>query len=143
LKIDVTAVLAIYGSLLATIVFLWDVIKYICERTRLKVEVNHHILTGPGESKHRLGIKMANVGKGTITVVASGFRFSPPLPNGNMATIADPDLPVELNEGQSHTTYAEPSQIPQGQVICGWGRDATGRTWKSKKWPLRSKRSKK
>jgi len=143
LTIDVTAALAIYGSLLATIVFLWDVVKYIRERTRLKVEVNHHFLTGPGESKYRLGIKMANVGKGAITLAASGFRFSPPLPNGNMATIADPNLPVELSEGQSHTTYAEPSQIPQDQVIYGWGRDATGRTWKSKKWPLRSERAKK
>lgn len=85
-----------------------------------------------------LGIEMANVGKGTITVVASGFRYVPPLPDGNTATIADPNLPMQIHEGQSHTSFVEPSEVPTDQVVYGWARDATGRTWRSKRRPLRS-----
>jgi hypothetical protein len=68
-KIDATTILAIYGSVLATIVFLWDIIKYVHGRPRLKVEVDHHVLIGPPAAEHKLGIKMAMIGKGTISVV--------------------------------------------------------------------------
>ncbi len=85
-----------------------------------------------------VGIEMANVGKGTITVVASGFKYAPPLPDGNTATIFDPNLPKEIHEAQSHTSFAEPSEVPTDQVVYGWARDATGRTWRSKRRPLRS-----
>ena len=141
MKIDATAILAIYGSILATIVFLWDIIKYIYDKPRLRVKVNHLFKVSPlGCTEHKLGIKVANVGKRTVTVVASGFKFAPALPDGNMATVYDLELPKELHEGQSHTSYASPSEIPQNQVMYGWVRDATGSIWRSKKWPLRSKK---
>lgn len=137
MKIDATTILAFYGSILATIVFLWDIIKYIRDKPRLRVKVNHRLLGG---TEHKLGIEVANVGRGTITVVASGFKFAPALPDGNMATVPDQELPEELQEGQSHTSFASPSEIPQNQVMYGWVRDATGSIWWSKKWPLRSKK---
>ena len=143
MKINITTILAIYGSVLATIVFVWDIIKVAREKPRLKIEVAHHILAGPQETKHRIGIKMANVGRGTITVEASGFSLSPPSPKGNTATLYDLELPVELHDGQSHISYAKPDQIPRDRIVYGWVRDATGRTWKSKKWPLRSKGTRK
>jgi hypothetical protein len=136
-KIDATTILAFYGSILATIVFLWDIIKYIRDKPRLRVKVNHRLLGG---TEHKLGIEVANVGRRTITVVASGFKFAPALPDGNMATVYDRELPEELHEGQSHTSFASPSEIPQNQVMYGWARDATGSIWWSKKWPLRSKK---
>ena len=138
MKLDTTTLLAFYGSALATIVFLWDIIKYGQHRRRLKVTVRHHVLMGPAARKHMLGIEMANVGKGTITVVASGFKYAPSLPDGNTATIFDPNLPKEIHEGQSYTSFEEPSEVPTDQVVYGWVRDATGRTWRSKRRPLRS-----
>jgi len=133
-------ILAIYGSILSTIVFLWDIIKYLHDKPCLKVEVGHHMLVGPGAKEHKIGITMANIGKRAITVVASGFKFDPPLIDGSMSTIYDPQLPKELNEGQGYTSYSNPTQIPQEQVVYGWVRDATGRIWLSKKWPLHSKK---
>ena len=138
MKLDTTTLLAIYGSALATIVFLWDIIKYVQHRRRLKGTVHHHVLVGPTARKHLLDIEMANVGKGMISVVAFGFKYAPPLPDGNTATISDPNLPKEIHEGQSHTSFAEPSEVPTDQVVYGWVRDATGRTWRSKRRPFRS-----
>ena len=137
---DVTTILAIYGSALSTIVFFWKIFTYLRDRPRLKVRVDHHALLGPGVREHKLGIKMVNVGKGKITMVASGFKYAPPLPDGSMGTIVDPDLPKELDEGQPHTSFADPSGVPQDQVLYGWVRDATGHIWKSKRWPLRTKK---
>ncbi len=134
---DVTAYIAIYGAVLATIVFLWDLIKYKKDKPCLKVEVRHHILSNRIKTEQKLGIQMANIGRRPITVVASGFEITPPLPEGNMMTVLDPGLPKELREGQSHTTYANTSEISEQQILFGWVRDATGRNWKSKKWPLR------
>lgn len=129
--------LAIYGSVLATIVFLWDVIKHIREKPRLRVKVNHRVLLGSAKQEHKLGIDIINIGQGIAHIVASGFELSPPLPNGSMATVFDPQLPKELPERQCHTSYAIPSEVPEERIIYGWARDATGRIWYSKKWPLR------
>lgn len=139
MKLDVTTVLAVYGAVLATLVLVWDIIKFRRDKPRLKVQAGHHMLVGEGTTEHKLGINMSNVGKGKITIVASGFKFLPPLPNGNMATIYDVGLPKELDEGQSHTSYAQPLQIPEHQVVYAWVHDATGREWLSKKWPFRRK----
>ena len=140
MKIDATTVLAIYGSLLATGVLFWDILKYRHDKPRLKVKVSHDVLIGPQGVELKLGIKMANVGKGMIAVEASGFKLVPQQDGRNTATLYDLNLPKELQEGQSHTSFANPSQIPKDQVVFGWVRDATGRTWQSKKWPLRSKK---
>jgi hypothetical protein len=105
MNLDITTILAIYGAVLATLVLVWDIVKFVRERPRLKVEGGHHVLMGEGSTEHRLGIKMSNVGKGKITIEASGLKFLPPLQNGNMATIYDVGLPKELDEGQSHTSY--------------------------------------
>jgi len=107
-----TLYIAIYGSVLATIVFFWDLIKYKRDKPRLKVKVGHHILGNRLTSEHKLGIDMVNIGKRPITVVASGFKFSPPLPDGSMMTVLGPGLPKELREGQGHTTYAKPAEVP-------------------------------
>lgn len=139
---NATTILAIYGSVLATIVFLWDIIKHVRDKPCLKVKANHYGLIDPlGVKTHKLGINMVKVGKGMIKVVASGFKSAPPLPDGSMVTVVDYELPKELHQGQDHTSYADPSQIPEDQeVVCGWVRDATGRIWQSKKWPLRLKK---
>ena len=41
MNLDVTTILAVYGAVLATLVLVWDVIKFVRERPRLKVEAGH------------------------------------------------------------------------------------------------------
>lgn len=88
----ITAAVALYGAVLSTV-------NCLRGMRRLRVTVHHHVLVGPVARKHMLGIEMANVGKVTITVVASSFKYAPPLPDGSTATIADPDLPKEIQQG--------------------------------------------
>jgi len=140
MNIDFTAILAVYGAILATVVLLWDVVKYVRDRPGLMVKVDHHVLVGPQLSEHKIGIYMVNTGKRPLTVVASGFRLSTQAEE-NIATVMDPTLPKELAEGQSHTTYANPNEIEVNKILFAWARDATGREYRSKKRPLRSSTS--
>ena len=80
---------------------------------------------------------MVNTGKQPIFIEAAGFEINPPLEKGSMATVYDPNLPQELQIGQNYTCHANPNDIPQDRIFYGWVRDATGKIWKSKKWPLR------
>lgn len=140
MDIDITTGLALYGALLSTIVFLWNLRRNLRDRAKLIVEADHHVLIGPLHRDHKLGIKMVNKGRRPLTVVASGFRLSTQS-DENMVTVLDPTLPKELTEGQSHTTYANPMEVEANMVLYAWTRDATGRIYRSKKWPLRSKKS--
>jgi hypothetical protein len=137
MHLNLTTILAVYGSVLATIVFLWEIYKYIRDKSRLKINVDHHILVGVAKKEHKLGVKLVNIGGQSIFVESAGFKLKPPLDNGNMATIFDPSLPKEIKAGQNHTSHANPDDIPSDRILYGWVRDATGKIWKSKKWPLK------
>lgn len=137
MNFDLTNILAVYGSFLATVGFVWQVFKYVRDKAHLKIEVNHHLLVGRSEAQHKLGISAINIGTRSIFIVAAGFTFDPPLLKGSKATVFDPDLPRDLKAGHKHVSFVDPSEIPPDQVLCAWIRDATGQNWKSKKWPLK------
>lgn len=138
MNIDLTTLLAIYGALLATIVFLWDVIKFFHDRPNLRVEADYHIrVSNLGASEPVVGITMINTGKEPLTIVASGFRLDVES-DENMATVVDTSLPRELTQGQSHTSCANFDEVVKQKVLYAWARDATGRVYRSKKRPLRS-----
>ena len=134
---DITNILAVYGSILATIIFVWEIFKYIRDKPRLKIKVNYHILGGLGKVEHKIGITAINTGTKPIFIEAAGFELIPPLPDGHMATVIDPDLPQELQAGQKYTSHANLNDTPVKQIAYGWVRDATGKIWKSKKRPLK------
>jgi hypothetical protein len=85
-----------------------------------------------------IGITMANVGNIPIEVVASGFKLYPE--SEHMAlTITDIRLPKRLEQGQSHTSYLKPEEVEADKLMYAWVRDATGKEYFSKKWPLKRK----
>lgn len=133
-----TPYFAVYGAILSTIIFLWDIFKYYRDKPKLRVQANHRLLIAMHKSEPRIGIDMINVGKRPITIVASGFRLDTES-HENMATVLDPQLPKELHEGQSHTTFVLPKEIDTSKVLCAWARDPTGREYRSKKRPFQLK----
>lgn len=135
---QVTFYVAIYGAILSTLVFLWDIIKYCSDKPNLRVRANHRLLTGPRMSERKIGIDMINKGKRPITIVASGFKLDTES-DENMVTLFDPNLPRQINEGQRHTTFANPERIDANKILYAWARDATGKEYRSKKHPLKLK----
>jgi hypothetical protein len=129
-----TFYIAVYGAGLATLVFLWDIVKYNRDKTKLRVEANLHALVGP-KSEIKIGIDMINDGRRPLTIVASGFKLDTDAPN--VATAYDINLPIELNEGQKHTSFVNPNSVDITKVRYAWARDATGREYHSKKRPLK------
>ncbi len=131
-----TLYLAIYGAILSTLVLLWDVVKYYKDKPRLRVQANHRVLVGPLKSEQKIGIDMINEGKRPITIVASGFKLDTDS-DENTATVFDPGLPKQIDEGQSYTTFVNPETIDTNKILYAWARDATGRAHRSEKHPLR------
>jgi len=131
----VTTFLAIYGAVIATLVFVWDLIKYFKDKPQLEVRVNPHALIGPLTRESKIGIEMVNTSRRPITIVSSGFELDIPT-DENIVTVLDPNLPVQLSEGQRYITYANPKEVDWEKIRCGRVRDATGRIYRSKKYPL-------
>ena len=129
-----TFYVALYGALLATLVFLWDVVKYKRDKATLRVETNIRALVGL-TSQVKIGIDMINDGRRPLTIVASGFKLDADDPN--VATAYDMNLPIELHEGQRHTTFVNPETVDTTKVLYAWARDATGREYHSKKRPFK------
>jgi hypothetical protein len=135
---QVTFYVAVYGAILSTLVLVWDIIKYFKDKPNLRVQANHRVLTGPLGSERKIGIDMINQGRRPITIVASGFKLDTDLEE-NMVTLFDPNLPRQINDGQHHTTFADPDRIDANKILYAWGRDATGKEYRSKKHPLKLK----
>ena len=133
-----TLYLAIYGALLSTLVLLWDILKYYRDKPSLRVKTNHRMLVSPLQSEFKIGIDIINDGKRPITIVASGFDLDVPKSQENVATVYDVNLPKELHEGQSHTSFVNPDAIDPNKILYAWARDATGREYRSKKWPMKN-----
>jgi hypothetical protein len=129
-----TFYVAAYGAVLATLVFLWDIVKYQRDKPRLRVEANRRVLVGP-KSELKIGIDMINSGKRSVTIVASGFKLDTENQE-NIATVYDINLPTEIREGQRHTSFVNPDTVDTSKILYAWARDATGREYHSKKRPL-------
>ena len=130
-----TFYVAAYGAVLATLVFLWDIVKYNRDKAKLSVEANVRVVAGL-TSQVKIGIDMINNRKRPLTIVASGLKLDTDGPN--VVTALDINLPIELGDGQRHTTFVDPDAIDTTKVLYAWARDATGREYRSKKRPLKS-----
>lgn len=123
--------LAIYGSVLATILAVWDVTKYFLERPRLRVQcyVANIIRPGdrPGDLPRLLAYSVANTGGKAVVVNSIGGVKT----NGNYFVIdPNPQLPHTLQPGESlRITCPLPPDI---QAIKHFhASDGLGKDWKA------------
>jgi hypothetical protein len=131
----VTIYLAVYGAFLSSLVFLWEIVKFYKDRPKMRVEANIRLLIGASGSAQKIGIDMINSGKRPVTIVSSGFKLDVES-QANVATVPDMNLPLEISEGQRHTTFVNPGTLEGRKILYAWARDATGREYFSKKRPL-------
>jgi hypothetical protein len=132
---DVTSVLAIYGAVLSTLAILLDITRYVKDRPKVVVEADHHVLYTTQKGVHKLGIKVTNKGTRPATVEACGFTIDSESEE-KLLSVLDRTLPKRLDEGESHTAYADPAEVQASLILFAWVRDATGRVYKSKKRPF-------
>lgn len=140
---DITTILAIYGAVLSTMAIGWNIYTHFDKGVRLKVSTNWYVRVYAGNTITMLGVKAINTGHRAMTIVASGFELSPPLLDDSTVVIYDGYLPKRLDEGQEHISYLEPADLPTERIKYAWMRDAEEKEWRSKKWPLRTKKAKK
>jgi hypothetical protein len=134
-----TLIIATYGAILATTVFLFDIIKYFKDKAKLFVKTAPFILiesNEPYKEKRKIRIDVINISKKPITVTASGFKLKTDSLKDTMQII-DIELPKKINEGESHTSYTDIDNLPLDKIFYAWVSDTTGKSYKSKKWPLR------
>lgn len=133
---DTTFYIAIYGATLSTIVFGWELFKYLNDRPNIRVETNFRIIVGRSKGDPKIGIDIINAGKRPVTIMSAGFKLDRPDKEPNMATILESGLPRELLEGQSHSCFAQFDAVEFSEVLCAYARDATGKLYFSKKRPF-------
>jgi hypothetical protein len=116
--------------------FAW-LIKRRIDNGTVQVKTNLGVQLGFMASREpQLFITSIKKGSRPVTITASGFRLD--IPNEpNIVTIIDRDLPRELSDGQSHTSYIDMAKVPFTKILYAWARDATGREYRSKRKPFK------
>ena len=129
-----TPLIAVYGAVIATGVLVWDVIKYQAGRPKLKFLVqnftDNSILGGVTMAR----ITIVNVGKDPLTLVAAGLELGTKS-NHHSWTANLPDPRKEMTQGQPIEIPVSLDNIDNKHVLWAWGKDATGKTYRSKRHP--------
>lgn len=128
-ELSLTQILAIYGSLLATLNLGWLIYKEITNRSKLKVICYFgEILGDPQLSGIQLSIiKATNVGKQPIYLAQFGGGFEKShflIPNQN--------IPRFLNPGEYQSAYIAASEIFNRDIQFLGAWDSMDRIWKVK-----------
>ncbi|MDP1553027.1 MAG: hypothetical protein Q8M06_08445 [Methanobacteriaceae archaeon] len=141
MELDLTITIAIYAALVSTSVLVWNIyIYYLQNHPRLKVEVKYgYIMTT--ESVESLMIHVSNRGKTKITISSVGFELNQVKGNISVFQFLDKNLPVKLQEGESHTfndsfpyIKKQLEKLPKESRIPKyvWVEDQSGKKYKSK-----------
>jgi hypothetical protein len=123
----ITDVLAAYGALLATGLAVWDVLKYLLDRARLKVTcyVAEEFTPGVGRTaSNLLAYNIANAGGKPIVVTTIGGS----LRTGKHFMILQQSLPRTLQPGDAITLTA-PMPDDIDDVTQLFVHDALGKKW--------------
>lgn len=135
---DSTFVIAVYGAVLSSVVFLFELLKYYDDKPKLVVKTSASLFYENGDltkNKKKISIEMINPGKRHITILYCGFKIKSDSII-NMQQVIDPNLPKQLSEGESYISYADFVVEDFTKIVYAWAKDATGKEFKSVKWPL-------
>lgn len=135
MKTDITIYIALYGAILSTIVIIWDVIKYYKDKPKIKVQVDVGQHFSLKRYEDEIGVKIINVGKRRITIVAHGYQFKDKSENGEIEMIDD-NLPKELLEGQHCQLFVDLNESFEHKILYWWVRDAAGEKYYADKYPV-------
>ena len=132
---EITTYIAIYGAILSTIAIVWNIIKDINNRVKVKVTASVGFATWRDgrPTKETYSFEAVNVGKRVVTLNASGIRIEN---NQEMQFIENCDLPKKLNEGDKVYFFRYMDEfypeIKDHKPEYLWFRDTKGKYYKSK-----------
>jgi hypothetical protein len=143
---EVTSVLAVYGSLLASFTLGWTLYRDLRDRARIRLSAqvkrigtraDGSLITVdpsqemPGLSKQLyLVISVANIGRRPVRWSGAGGNYITPVNGKNMFVLSARHLPKMLEEQEAHDEYTElVKPFIEGNVKCLCVWDAGGRTW--------------
>lgn len=138
---DITTAMAIYATCLSTIIFLWDIVKYRKEKTP-NIKVNASFCMLSGDQREFITIEVINTGELPILLQMTGFSL-PKKEKQKVCVIGESHstpLPTELTPGIKANIFITPDKLRDlNKLQYAWAQDATGRIYRSRKWPLRHK----
>ena len=150
---DLTIVIAVYGALLSSITFGWNLLRDLGDRGKLKLELSIRKATAPTGGRIYatlpsmalksvteqlyLVLSVVNVGRRPMSWEGWGGTYFEPVNGDTGFTILGPNLPKMLNERESHSEFTElaPDLMPNLKRLFMW--DASGKKWRVGYWQLR------
>ena len=153
---NLTEFLAVYGALLATLGWGWNLYRDLLDRPRLQVSVRvrrigtgadgrlfslHPDLQVEGASEQLYVVmSVVNVRRRPVLWEGWGGRYHKPVAGKKSFVVIARDLPKMLSEGETHSemTTLEPDLSPASENVKSllmW--DASGREWKLSRKGLR------
>jgi hypothetical protein len=163
---NLTETLAIWGALLSSITFGWNLLRDLHDRPKVKVYaaigkvlegeggsglyfVKHTALESHGDAvtsgKMIVKVEVTNIGRRPVCIDGFGGKYrrsQQQTPSKKSGFVIVPRaLPKMLNEGQSHTEIAdEPLKVLGDDVRAIMAWDSTGKNWYLSRKQLRSLR---
>jgi hypothetical protein len=131
---NLTAMLATYAAILATITAAIHVMNFFRDRRQIKIstrrETEYFEVNGVGGAGETVTLVIvANAGRRPITITNVGARRL--LPKGGFVNfVCNPDVPVELTEGKQLSALADDERIDLADVEAWEAHDAVGHAYR-------------
>jgi len=132
---QVALYIAIYGAVLATITFLWNIRLHLKDQAEIKVNVKVVDRYNGLITIQYICVELSNSGKRPITVKEISYKV------GKQTHVArlsmQNDLPKELGEGQLHSVDILKDDIKDlNEIEFITAKDVRERQYRSRKYPL-------
>jgi len=145
-SLGVTDILAIWGAVLSSVAFGWNLYRDLLDRGKLKISAHIRRLAWgedgkPYSVKHDLPVEGASAqpyvvitaistGRRPVMLKGWGGHWHKPVNGKRTFVVVGRDLPKMLKEGEFHSEYTNElvSSIDNLKNLCVW--DASGEEWR-------------
>ena len=119
------AVIAIYGAILASVVFAWQVFAWMRNRYRLRLMVDIQPTWEVGHdapTSHEIAFRIINVGSQPVTILRCGFYIDKRDPRFVLRRGLEPGVKDPRSADSVRTYLATESGTPEPRVVepAGW-----------------------
>ena len=129
---DSTLIIAIYGAVVSTLLLLFDVFKYFNDKPKITVKATPSLSFENSYEKKKISIKIVNSGRRPATISYCGLQLK-----DAHNQVIDTNLPKQLLPNESYISYSDFIESDADNIIYACVKDAMGREYRSKKWPLK------
>lgn len=140
LTMDLTQLMAFWGTVVSTIAVTWNIVRGLMDRRKLTVSGHiGHLLPSEDPEKLYFYVVMTNMGRRPIVVSTHGII--PKKRKGEKGEIRTliraKELPKMLREGEFHIEITETLDFGGREIIGVYALDSSGKEWKAKRRNLK------